>query len=69
MFAVIVLRVKTKFLKKGLKIREISRKKVFDRNIFLDGNFKKCPNPCKRLQKDAGPPIQAFTALPSVYSK
>ncbi len=39
-FVVLILRVKTKFLKKDLKIREISRKKVFARKTFQDGNFE-----------------------------
>ncbi len=38
-FAVIVLRVKTKFLKKGLKIREISRNASFRSKKFPGWKF------------------------------
>ncbi len=45
MFAVIVLRVKTKSLKKGLKIREISRNASFRSKIFPGWKFWKMSKP------------------------
>ncbi len=63
------LKSENQIFEKGLRIREISRKKVFDRKIFQDGNFEKCPNPCKSIGSNAELALIPFLACFTVFKK
>ncbi len=57
------------FLEIGLKIREISRKKVFTRKNFQDGKFENSPNLCKSIASKSELPMKPFLACLTVLRR